>query len=142
MQHWVNSWRKQSLILVVVGLLWVSLTGCGGVEAAVSSSIAPQTLFEQINTEAAPLILDVRTADEFRAGHVPGAVNVPIQVLGDRLDELEAIAPNGPIVVYCEQGIRAKRAETLLKAEFKTVRHLEGDMSQWRRNGFPITFPN
>ncbi|NEQ98825.1 MAG: rhodanese-like domain-containing protein [Cyanothece sp. SIO2G6] len=125
-----------------MALLWVNLVACGSLNAAARPTIAPQTLLQQINTNTAPLVLDVRTADEFAAGHVPSAVNIPIQALDERFGELRAIAKSDPIVVYCERGVRANRAKTMLnEAEFGTILHLAGDMQQWRRNDFPVDFP-
>ena len=84
---------------------------------------------------AGALILDVRTADEYAAGHVPGAVNVPYDQVAARLTEL-GDDPTRPVVVYCESGRRAGRAESvILEAGFTDVRHLEGDMQAWRASG-------
>jgi rhodanese-related sulfurtransferase len=79
---------------------------------------------------ASVYVLDVRTPGEFAEGHVPGAVNIPV----DELDERLAEVPKGsPVVVYCESGKRAKRAEKLLATIGRDVRHLEGDMRGWRK---------
>ncbi len=84
-----------------------------------------------------PLLLDVRTPDEYAAGHVPGAINIPHDQLATRLGELGA-AKDREIVVYCESGRRAGWAlETLTGAGFGTLRHLDGDMKGWRSAGLP-----
>lgn len=58
-------------------------------------------------------LVDVRTKDEFAAGHLPGAINIPVQDLERRLGEL------GPkdraIVVYCHSGQRSRRAARILR---------------------------
>ena len=76
-------------------------------------------------------LLDVRSPGEFAEGHVPGAVNVPVQ-------ELEATLPSLPndrnrqIVVYCRSGMRSSRARTiLLKAGYSKVEDF-GGMSNWK----------
>lgn len=56
---------------------------------------------------AGALILDVRTRDEFAQGAYPGAINIPVQELGGRLDELPR---DRPIVVYCLSGGRSGHA--------------------------------
>ncbi len=85
-----------------------------------------------------PLILDVRTPEEYEAGRVPGAINIPHTELAARLDELGPAAPDGEIVVYCERGGRAAVAEALLRdAGYERTLHLEGDMAAWRREQRP-----
>jgi phage shock protein E len=80
-------------------------------------------------------LLDVRTPEEFAAGHVPGARNIPVSDLGARLDELAA-ARRGDIVVYCGSGRRAASAlRTLQAAGFEHLLHLEGDMQGWNAEG-------
>jgi rhodanese-related sulfurtransferase len=79
--------------------------------------------------ETAVYVLDVRTPEEYAAGHVPGAVNIAIGTLDERVSE---VPKDRLIVVYCEKGSRAARAEKLLSANGREVRHLAGDMSGWR----------
>lgn len=59
------------------------------------------------------LILDVRTVFEFHAGHVDGAVNIPVEDLEDRVGELGA--PSRKVVVYCRSGTRSRRAASILR---------------------------
>jgi phage shock protein E len=75
------------------------------------------------------VLLDVRTPEEFRDEHVPGAVNVPLQELAARLGEV------GPrdrtVVVYCRSGRRSAEATRLLEhAGFRHV-HDMGAMLEW-----------
>lgn len=77
------------------------------------------------------VVLDVRTADEFAAGHVPGARNVSHDLLASRIDELAA-ARDKQVVLYCRSGRRTLLAEDILrKAGFKKLAHLEGDYLAW-----------
>lgn len=59
------------------------------------------------------LVLDVRTPAEFESGHVQGAVNVPVDLLPGRLDELGA--KDRPVVLYCRSGGRSARAAAILR---------------------------
>lgn len=59
------------------------------------------------------MLLDVRTPAEFAAGHVRGAVNIPVDDLERRIGELGAVG--SPLVVYCHSGRRSARATRLLK---------------------------
>ena len=96
------------------------------------------TVLEQESQRSPLLILDVRTEDEFAAGHISGAVNIHFRDLPNHLDDLRAQNPSS-IVVYCETGIRAGIAErTLRQAGFKNVLHLEGHMRAWRSQHLPV----
>ena len=84
------------------------------------------------------VVLDVRTAAEFAAGHVPGARNVSHDVLASRLDEL-ASARDKQVVLYCRSGRRTLLAEDVLrKAGFRNLAHLEGDYLAWEAEQRPI----
>ncbi len=78
--------------------------------------------------EQGALLLDVRTPTEFREGHVPRALNVPVQELGARLRELGPTTR--PIVVYCRSGGRSAQATTLLRQAGYAVTDL-GPMTAW-----------
>jgi rhodanese-related sulfurtransferase len=78
-------------------------------------------------------VLDVRSAREYRSGHIPGALHIPHSQVSGRLDELQPYRDDD-IVVYCESGVRARMAQNALtKAGFRRVHHLVGDMAAWRR---------
>ena len=106
------------------------------------AAISPQTLLTQIEAKTAPLILDVRTVREYRSGHVPGALNVPIRELRPQLDVLRqhhVAATSEAIVVYCERGVRVSRAIPILReAGFDSIVLLEGDMIAWRKYQMPM----
>ncbi|HWU88152.1 MAG TPA: rhodanese-like domain-containing protein [Kofleriaceae bacterium] len=65
------------------------------------------------------VVLDVRTADEYAEGHLPSAVNVPVQELAQRMAEVNALVSGDkarPVVVYCASGNRASKAKQALEA--------------------------
>jgi rhodanese-related sulfurtransferase len=87
--------------------------------------------------DAATVIVDVRTPEEYAAGHVPGAVNLPYTHLPARASEL-AGAGDKDIVLYCQTGVRAARAaERLREHGFSRLLRLEGDMKQWTAKALP-----
>ena len=101
-----------------VGLFLVSCTRQRSVGAEAHQRVA-----------AGAMLVDVRTPDEFAAGHLPGAVNIPVEELPRRFAELGS--PEKPLVVYCRSGARSSRAERLLKERgFQDVFNL-GPMSAW-----------
>ena len=105
---------------------------------SVAADITQHQLLDSLDSKGEPLILDVRRPDEYAAGHVPHAINIPHTELEGRLEQLHANA-NDEIVVYCESGRRAAIAEDILtQAGFTKVLHLQGDMKAWRLHGLPM----
>jgi rhodanese-related sulfurtransferase/DNA-binding transcriptional ArsR family regulator len=87
--------------------------------------------------EDAVMVLDVRPPDEFASGHVPGAVNIPLRALKERLSEIN---PDREIVAYCrgEYCVLSFEAVALLRARGFKVRRLEEGLPEWRAAGMPI----
>lgn len=84
------------------------------------------------------LLLDVRSAEEYADGHVPGAVNMSHSTVADNLHKLDKFK-NELVIVYCRSGRRAGFAENILKnAGFTNVRHLSGDFNAWQANNQEI----
>ena len=74
--------------------------------------------------QAGAKIVDVRSPGEFAGGAYPGAVNIPLQVLGSRLQD---IPRNRPVVLYCASGMRSASAARLLaKAGYEQVLNAGG----------------
>lgn len=77
--------------------------------------------------DAGAVLLDVRTPAEYAAGHLPGAVNLPL----DELRERSAGIPGHDLVVYCEVGQRGHTAAALLDGRGYCVRNLDGGYRTW-----------
>jgi phage shock protein E len=60
-------------------------------------------------------VLDVRTRQEFSGGHVAGSINIPLNELPTRLDEVKALAQ--PLLLCCASGMRSGQAESVLRAQ-------------------------
>jgi rhodanese-related sulfurtransferase len=80
--------------------------------------------------ESAFVLLDVRTAREMGAGSIKGAINIPVQELARRMDELKKYA-DSEIICYCQTGSRSLLAAARLKKEGYTASHLEGGIAEW-----------
>lgn len=82
-------------------------------------------------------VLDVRPAEEYAAGHIPGATSMPLPELGRRLGELPR---DVEIVAYCRGPycVLAPEALSLLRAEGFTARRLEDGFPEWRLAGLPV----
>src|SRR5512134_1951806 len=109
-------------------------------EPTVVPLMSQETLLQrQARNDAALFVLDVRTPEEFAAGHVPGAVNVPHDQLANRLAE---VPRDKDVVVYCRSGRRSLIAADILATNgFKRVSHLEGDIIAWQEKARPIAKP-
>jgi rhodanese-related sulfurtransferase len=131
---------------LMTGLLAVVLAACTAPDddskrGAGAKSITAEELAEQIQLSQAPLILDVRSKEEYAEGHIPGALNIPHDQLGDRLSEIGA-AKTDEIVVHCRSGYRAGIAEKILvEAGYSDVRNLDGHMNAWQSGSYPIEQP-
>ncbi len=82
-------------------------------------------------------VLDVRPAEEFAAGHLPGAINVPVEELGKRL---KSLAKSKEVVAYCRGPycLMSFDAVELLRAKGYKARRLEGGLPEWRSAGLPV----
>jgi rhodanese-related sulfurtransferase len=125
--------RLRALALALAALA----AGCGRGDPAPGASIAASELAARLSG-AAPLILDVRTREEFASGHIPGAKNLPLAELPDGLAALDA-SPSEEIVVHCERGGRAAQAEAMLRESgYTRLLDLDGHMQAWRAGGYPL----
>ncbi len=85
-----------------------------------------------------PLVIDIRTADEFEEGHLEGARQ--IDFLSDDFGaELAKLDRNKPYLVHCRSGGRSSRSlETWKKLGFKKVYHLDGGILAWEDAKLPV----
>ena len=106
-------------------------------QAAQVAQLSQEALLEMQAKKDAPfLLLDVRTPDEFAAGHIPGAVNIPHDQVAARLGE---IPKDDEVVLYCRSGRRAGlAAEVLASRGYTKLAHLKGDMQGWQDAGRPV----
>ena len=112
----------QNLLLAVVGVLLVWTLA-----RSLLGKVAPERAREMV--KAGAKLVDVRSKGEHAGGHIAGSLNIPVDQLAARLEELEP--KDQPIVVYCASGMRSAGAARLLRARgFSVVVDL-GGMSRW-----------
>ena len=81
-------------------------------------------------------VIDVRGSNEWEAGHLPAAPNIPLAVLRARVAEIRR---DQPVVVQCQSGTRSAIAASLLRADgVENVVNLRGGFSAWREAGLPV----
>jgi len=97
---------------------------------------SPVTVSELRNQPAPPtLLVDVRSSTEFASGHIPGAVNIPMDQIESRLGDLGL---NLPIVLVCQSGKRARMTASLLEPCRRQIRVLEGGTTAWIEADLPV----
>ena len=84
---------------------------------------------QEYKNAAGAVLLDVRTTQEYRDGHIPGSQNVPLQ----QLDNVEEVAENKEtaLYVYCHSGMRSRQAVSLLQAMGYTNVHNIGGIAAY-----------
>ena len=101
-----------------------------------SPGLTPQELQSRLGTSEAPLLVDLRAPVEFGVAHIPGAINIPIAELENRLDE---ISNDIGVLIYCINGTRTRQAEPILYAQdFDNIYHLEGAFYAWIKGKHPV----
>lgn len=103
-------------------------------QTATCQNINSAELKQQIDAGTAPIIVDVRSAEEFAQAHIAGARLLPLFTIPVRHGELPR---NQPIVVACRSGGRSRMAcEQLRKLGFDNLQNLNGGLLAWQRAGF------
>jgi rhodanese-related sulfurtransferase len=99
------------------------------------ATLDPAALRLLLDSGSAPRLIDVRTPGEFETVHIPGAYNVPLDLLREHRDELRAHLDD-QVVLICHSGQRATQAErALADAGLPNVRVLQGGMTAWQAAG-------
>lgn len=140
--------RKMSGLLVVALLLLAPYAWGADLQQSVDAylsqlpadfeTVSCKTLATKQSVGENVFVLDVREPDEFKAGHIEGAVNIPIRTLAKNLDKLPGDKAT-PIAVVCKSGIRAAYATMTLKMlGFTNVKDVVGGMLAWEKEGLPV----
>lgn len=133
MSFFIDNWVLIAVAFVSGGLLvWPAVTG-----GARAGSLSTGDAVALMNREKA-VVIDVCNADEFAAGHIAGARNVP-------LDKLEADLPGAvknkalPVILVCASGMRSRRAVAVAKKlGYANAHSLTGGMGAWRTANLPV----
>ena len=122
------------LVAVLSGamLMWPAIAGNAG-----AGSLNANQAVLLINREKA-VVVDVCGADEFKAGHVAGAKNLPVDELEGKLASLVKNKAT-PVILVCASGARSKRAVAVAKKlGFENAHSLSGGLGAWRAASLPV----
>jgi rhodanese-related sulfurtransferase len=125
-------------LFILIIILSIIMSGCTNSisteeeEGPISTNVTIEESKDLINDMEDLLILDVRTKGEFDAGHIEGSIQIPVDELEDRINELEEYRGN-PILVYCRSGNRSSQAvNILLNNEFGEIYHMNEGFMNWK----------
>lgn len=99
------------------------------------NQLEPDQLHSLLNQSPRPFLLDVRTAGEFKNGHIQGAVLIPLDELTTRMGR---IPKSREIICICESGSRSSVAARQLSSLGYKVNNLRGGMNRWQRTGLQV----
>ena len=97
--------------------------------------ITPKEAKQRIDTNPGLFVLDVREPEEYQAGHIAGAILIPLGQLGQRSGELPK---DRAILCVCQTGSRSTFAASRLAAAGFTIVNLKGGMSAWEWERLPV----
>lgn len=133
MSFFIENWTLFAVALASGAmLLWPALSGSAG-----AGSLNANEAVQLINREKAAVV-DVCSPDEFTAGHVVGAKNVP---LGELEAKLPGLVKNKttPVILVCASGMRSRRAVSIAKKlGYENSHSLTGGMGAWRAASLPV----
>ncbi len=122
--------KPKTLIWVIVAVAVVAVVallmrpgGGGGIEDVDAAGV-------QKAIDAGAQVVDVRTAGEFQMGHIPGAINVPVDVLDAQVASWDK---NATYVIYCATGERSITAMEIMKSlGFENLKHFAAGIVAWQ----------
>jgi rhodanese-related sulfurtransferase len=126
------------LIIFACSLILATISGCVSPttpEKTQSTDVSVQQAKQMID-RGDVLILDVRTQEEYDAGHIKNSTLIPVQVLDKRLNELPR---DKKILVYCKAGGRSAQAsQILVNSGFKEIYNMKGGITDWTNAGYDL----
>ena len=126
-KHWRTTWKLLSSYAKSEELEW--------------SEITVDELFDRVNSDQPPLLIDVRSPAEFDGGygHLPNALSIPVLELESNFEELEPFKEKEIVTMCPGGGMSLVAVEILEKAGFKDVKSLKGGTDLWHKSGYPTT---
>jgi rhodanese-related sulfurtransferase len=122
-------------LIAVIFASTLALTSCGGEAAAVDLNPVE---FQTKAQEAGVILLDVRTAGEFAAGHLEGAINIDVEGMTFE-GEIASLDNTKTYAIYCQSGRRSRIAiDTMNEAGFTKLFNLDQGIGSWQAAGLPV----
>ena len=126
------------LILAFAGTLGALLASEVSRRLSGMKAVDPIQATQLSNRENA-VFLDIRDDGEYRGGHIPEAIHIPIKQLPERITELNK-HKDFPVIAYCRSGNRSNGAGSILKKHgFENVYNLSGGIAAWQKASLPLS---
>ena len=101
-------------------------------------AVSPKGLKTSLDAGEPVIVVDVREIPEFEAGHIEGAIHIPLRQLAKNLDRLPS-DKNAPLAVICRSGGRSSYGiMALWLLGYRNLRNIAGGMLGWEKEGFPV----
>ena len=121
---------KKHIVVAAAVLMAFGISACGNKDEVSYIQISMNEAISMMEEEKDYVILDVRTPEEFAEKHIPGAMNIPNETIGN--DEIEELPDKEQLIlVYCRSGNRSKQASVKLAALGYTNIYEFGGINDW-----------
>ncbi|MCY9657502.1 rhodanese-like domain-containing protein [Paenibacillus chondroitinus] len=115
-------------LVAIVFLVWFIYSRFASLKGL--NNLTPAQFQEVLNGKCDFVLIDVREPGEVKQGYIPGAINIPLSKLKQRVGE---IPKNKHVYLYCRSGMRSKQAARILKKnDFNELSHLQGGILSWK----------
>lgn len=123
----------------ILGILFGGLLGCTGCHSSddIIRTVNATEFSQLIQSNKPVQLVDVRTPEEFEAGHIPGAILIDVKSADFDRQAEKKLKKDLPVAVYCRSGMRSLKAAGQLKDKgFKTIYNLKGGFMEWQDKRF------
>ncbi|MBK8140974.1 MAG: rhodanese-like domain-containing protein [Chitinophagaceae bacterium] len=130
----VTKYKKKSLLIIAGGLLLAGLcsTVCVQAQDNTAGKTVSQNKFQRLLKKKNTILLDVRTEVEYKAGHIPGSLQIDFLKTEDFKKQVAVLDKSKPYLLYCRSGKRSKDAMTVMKEMgFTKLFDLQGGFNSW-----------
>ncbi|MCY9669942.1 rhodanese-like domain-containing protein [Paenibacillus alginolyticus] len=94
------------------------------------NNLSPDQFQEELKGKRNYVLIDVREPGEVKQGYIPGAINIPLSHMKQKVGEIQK---NNHVYLYCRSGMRSKQAARILKKNgFNELSHLQGGIMSWK----------
>ncbi len=122
--------------VVLASLLFAVVTSC--TQSQNITNLDAHRFEKQLHETNEKIILDVRTPEEYNAGHIPGAILINYYA-SDFSSRIMQLDKSKPVYVYCAAGSRSSAAaKKLAQSGFVSIYNLQGGFNAWKKSGKPI----
>ena len=137
----ISAFTRRAAAAALSAVLLLGTTACSpddGSSSSQSATTLDAAAFGERVASDGVVVLDVRTPEEFAAGHLAGAVNVDLES-GSFESDITGLDQAAPYAVYCRSGNRSGQAMGIMQdAGFTDVAHLDGGIVAWQEAGGQI----